>query len=145
MGLKDPLSPLNSFLLLANGRAGSDGRLQAHEIGWLKSLPARLVVLSACESGVEGYYRGEGMIGFSRSFLSVSVPTVVASVWAVDSSATTKLMVTFHQSLKNNRLTPTKALQQAQLSLIKGSQPQYQDPFYWSAFCVFGGDKTNLN
>jgi CHAT domain-containing protein len=143
-GVKDPLSPLNSFLLFARpeGRAPEDGRLQAHEIGWIKSARARLAVLSACQSGVETYYRGEGMIGLSRSFLSIGVPTVVASFWSVDSSATANLMITFHRVMRLDRLSPAKALQQAQMTLAKGNQSLYQAPYYWAGFCVFGGEST---
>jgi CHAT domain-containing protein len=143
-GVKDPLSPLNTFLLFARpeGRAPEDGRLQAHEIGWIKSPRARLAVLSACQSGVETYYRGEGMIGLSRSFLSIGVPTVVGSFWSVDSSSTTNLMITFHRVMKLDRLSPAKALQQAQMTLAKGNQPLYQAPYYWAGFCVFGGEST---
>src|SRR5262249_36327632 len=143
--VKDPLSPLNSFLLFARpkGQTSEDGRLQAHEIGWIKSVHARLAVLSACRSGVETYYRGEGMIGLSRSFLSIGVPTVVASYWSVDSSATTNLMIRFHQLMRLDHLSPSKALQQAQLTLAKGPQPLFQPPFYWAGFCVFGGELTS--
>jgi CHAT domain-containing protein len=141
-GVKDPLSPLNSFLLFAKpgGRTSEDGRLQSHEIGWIKSARARLAVLSACQSGVETYYRGEGMIGLSRSFLSIGVPTVVASFWSVDSAATADLMVTFHRFMRLDRLSPAKALQQAQITLAKGSQSLYQSPYYWAGFCAFGGE-----
>jgi len=143
-GVKDPLSPLNSFLLFARpeGRAPEDGRLQAHEIDWIKSVRARLAVLSACQSGVETYYRGEGMIGLSRSFLSIGVPTVVASFWSVDSSATADLMITFHRAMRLDRLSPAKALQQAQMTLAKGNRSLYQFPYYWAGFCVFGGEST---
>ena len=146
-GVTEPLSPLNSFLLLArtDRRAGLDGRIQSHEIGFLKSLPARIVILSACQSGVESYYRGEGMIGFSRSFLSVGVPTVIASFWAVDSSATASLMIKFHQLFKNSNHLPTKALQQAQLSLMKGKQVEFNHPFYWASFSAFGGEIESNN
>ena len=45
----------------------------------LKLERAPLVVLSACDSGVEHYYNGEGMIGMSRVFIAAGAPVVVAA------------------------------------------------------------------
>jgi CHAT domain-containing protein len=110
----DEQSPLQSKLLMAQEPAGAkrgqaqDGVLQAEEIYRKRPLSARLVVLSACRSGVERYYRGEGMIGMSRAFLAAGVPLVSASLWPVDSEATSRLMIRFHKHRKTDGFQPPR-------------------------------------
>lgn len=143
--LTDEKSPLNSGLVLARAptRLGSKmtggDLLQAEEIYHFNLQKSRLVVLSACQSGVERYYQGEGMIGLACPFLAAGVPLVVASLWPVDSEATSELMRNFHYQRKHNRLTTVEALRQAQLDWLNQSEPSYRHPYYWAAFTVIGG------
>ena len=140
----DEESPLRSKLIFANdARRESvkedDSVLYAYEI-YGPSLPrARLVVLSACETGVGRYYRGEGMMALSRTFIAAGVPLVVASLWRVDSDATTDLMIAFHNYRINEDLSSAEALQKAQLLLANGSDRRYRHPYYWAAFALVGG------
>ena len=140
----DERSPMRSSLVLAKEpsagavREGLDGVLQAREIYDLKLARLRVAVLSACQTGVERYYRGEGMIGMARAFLIARTPLVVASLWPVDSRATAKLMVRFHQQRKTEGST-AKALWLAKRSLLKGDTELYREPFYWAAFQAIGG------
>ncbi len=146
----DEQSPMLSRLLLAKEPAKSvdedepDGVLQAYEIYRLKLQSARLVVLSACRTGVEGYYNGEGMIGMSRTFIAMGVPLVVASLWAVDSKSSAKLMTDFHRYRKFGAFEgegprTVEALRQAQLEMANGPEPRYQHPYYWAPFVAIGG------
>ncbi|MBA2493508.1 MAG: CHAT domain-containing protein, partial [Acidobacteria bacterium] len=81
-------SPLDSSLLLAKAAKNDEsGVLTNAELVGEKLLRTKLVVLSACQTGVESYYKGEGLIGLSRSFLASGAPLVVASQWQVDSDA----------------------------------------------------------
>ncbi len=130
----------NSRLVLAKplGSNGEDGALRAYEIAQMHLPNARLVVLSACQSGVERFYQGEGMIGLSRAFLSAGAPSVVASFWAVDSDVSAILMKDFHRQLKTYPVS--QALRRAQLNLLYRTSSQHRHPYYWAAFSVFGGD-----
>jgi CHAT domain-containing protein len=136
-------SALRSCLVLAKERTAApaapkaDAQLQAHEIYELKLPRMRVAVLSACQTGVEHYYRGEGMIGMARAFLVARVPLVVASLWPVDSDATAELMIRFHQYRKSNPLPTAEALWLAKRSLRQ--QPRYTHPMHWAAFQVIGG------
>ncbi len=138
-------SPMHSQLLLASptteqAAAGTaDGVLQAYEIYQLQLSRLRLVVLAACRSGVERYYKGEGMTGIARPFLAKGIPLVVASLWEVDAEATTNLMINFHSFRKLKQQPTVAALRAAQLSLIQGSNPVYRHPYYWAGFVTFGG------
>ncbi len=140
----DDRSPMHSKLLLAQEPAESDqsgredGMLGGEEIYLQKPLHLRLVVLSACQSGVERYYNGEGMIGMSRTFIASGVPLVVASLWPVDSEATAELMINFHKYRKVHGYSTAEALRRAQ-SVMSGSSTPYRNPNYWASFIVIGG------
>ncbi len=136
----DARSPMRSKLLLADGGNGdtSSGVLQAYEIYSLPMERLRLVILSACRSGVERYYGGEGMIGISRPFIAKGVPLVVASLWDVDSDATTELMIRFHQ-FRRKPMATSEALRQAELSLMRDSTLPYRQPYFWASFASIGG------
>jgi CHAT domain-containing protein len=145
----DELSPRYSKLLLAaeqdksQSPLSSPGVLQAGELEG-RSLPmARLVVLSACRSGIERYYNGEGMIGMSRVFMAAGVPQVVASLWQADSIATTEMMVKFHDYRKREGLPAAAALRRAQLDLLNGSR--HKRPYFWAAFIAIGGHESTRN
>ncbi len=135
-------SPMLSQLLMAAPKEKdyeAEGVLQAHEIYRLPLSRLRLVILSACRSGVERYYGGEGMVGISRPFIAKGVPLVVASLWEVDSDATTELMIRFHEYRKQKTLATADALREAQLSLLHGSDSSLRQPYYWASFASIGG------
>lgn len=141
--LVDETSPMNSKLLLAtnprNRNSNGDGAIAAYEILKHKLWRPRLVVLSACQTNIERYYGGEGMIGLSRTFVSAGAPVVVASQWLVDSDATAELMIKFHDYRKRRGLPTVEALRRAQIDLLSDPDERYQQPFYWAAFVVMGG------
>lgn len=145
----DERSPLLSKFLLASQREGpqattteTDGVLQAWEIYQLQFPRTRLVVLSACQTGIERAYRGEGAVGLARPFLSGGVPLVVASLWPVDSEATAEFMVKFHRFRKEDKLRTTEALQRAQLEMIRNPPLDSKSHNGWAAFAVVGGYAT---
>ncbi|MGA9768446.1 MAG: CHAT domain-containing protein [Blastocatellia bacterium] len=139
-------SPMRSQLLLAKTAGSRSGReseevLQAYELYKLNLARAKLVVLSACQTGVERYYGGEGMIGISRPFIARRVPLVVASLWPVNSDSAAKLMIDFHKYRKNPKLAPTttEALRSAQLDMLRGADNRYRLPYHWASFVAIGG------
>jgi CHAT domain-containing protein len=140
----DENSPMSSKLLLAKsdgaGEAkGAGGVLTVYDLYRMSLQRTRLVVLAACQTGVERYYKGEGMIGMSRAFIAAGVPTVVVSQWPVDSDATAELMVNFHRQRKQGGFSTAEALQRAQLDMLNRYGQRYQNPYYWAAFVLMGG------
>lgn len=138
-------SPDDSRLLLAEepGQSGkakaADGVLTVAEILKLDLTRPRLVVLSACGTGVEQVFAGEGAISMARPFIAKGVPIVVASLWAVNSDATADLMIRFHRYRKETHISTASALRQAQLDAINGQDSRYRLPYYWAAFATIGG------
>ena len=124
-------SPGNSKLLFAGGE------LRSSELSAYKLPLAKLVVLSACETGFERYDKSEGAIGIARTLLAMGAPLVVGSQWKVDSEPTKDLMIAFHRNRKERKLTTAESLRQAQLEVL--SRTQTSAPFYWAAFSLFGG------
>jgi CHAT domain-containing protein len=135
--------PLSSGLLLTPDKKDShdsdDGILTNAELINQKLPRARLVVLSACQTGVEQYYNGEGLIGLSRTFLAAGAPLVVASQWQVDSAATAELMKKFHFFRRRENLTTTMALRRAQLEMLEAPDENLRQPYFWAAFAAYGG------
>lgn len=129
--LANPQSPGDSKLLFAAGE------LRSSELGKYKLPRARIVVLSACETGFERYDKSEGAIGVARTFLALGAPVVVASQWKVDSEPTKDLMIAFHRNRKQRGLTSVESLRRAQLELLGGDATKA--PFFWAAFSLFGG------
>lgn len=144
----DEHNPMLSKLVLTGGGVGagksesSDGILQAYEIFNRKLPTTRLVTLSACRTGIERYYSGEGMIGMSRTFLAAGVPLVAASLWPVASDPTVDLMTSFHRYRKQSNLSTAGALRQAQLDMLNSPRESYGNAYYWAPFVLIGGYAT---
>lgn len=128
------LSAIVLDLVDQNGRP-QPGFLRVNDIYNLK-LPADLVVLSACETGLGKEIRGEGIVGLTRGFMYAGVPRVIVSLWSVNDRATEELMATFYQKLLQEKLTPAAALREAQLAMVKSSQ--WSAPYFWAAFVQQG-------
>jgi CHAT domain-containing protein len=130
-------NPLASFVALAQGPDGN-GLFTARDVMEL-SLPADLVTLSACQSGL-GHVSGDGMIGLSRAFLVAGARSVLVSQWSVDDQATALLMAEFyrHYLEQDNKAA---ALQLAMRAIrTMADHPEYQHPRYWSPFVVVGAE-----
>ena len=112
-----------------------DGFLRLHDIYNL-NLPADLVVLSACQTGLGREIRGEGLLGLTRGFMYAGAPRVVASLWKVDDAATAELMKRFYAAMLKDNLRPAAALRRAKVEMWK--QKRWQAPFYWAAFELQG-------
>jgi CHAT domain-containing protein len=143
--ITDEWDPRRSKLLLARdpnagGAESNNGVLQAKEIYNLDLSRVRLVVLSACQSAVEKYYGGEGMVGLSRPFIAQRIPLVVASLWPVESRSTARLMTSFHRYRKTGSGMPTvPALCLAQRDMIRSTNRDDRLPRNWASFVTIGG------
>jgi CHAT domain-containing protein len=115
----------------------NDGLLRLNEVYGMNLPRTKLVVLSACQSGLGQYYRGEGIVSLVRPFLTLKVPTVVASLWSVESHATSALMIDFHRQRKSNGWEAGQALRAAQVKMARSISNRH--PYYWAPFIAVGG------
>jgi len=134
-GLAFGSDPLASLVALSPTEQ-ENGLLTAREVIQSAALPADLVVLSACQTGL-GQITGEGMLGLSRAFLVAGARSLLVSQWSVSDSATKELMVAFYERYLehgNKAIALQQAMQRVRL------QPAYHDPRCWAAFVVMGAE-----
>jgi CHAT domain-containing protein/tetratricopeptide (TPR) repeat protein len=112
-----------------------DGLLRLHEIYNLK-LPAELIVLSACQTGLGKEIRGEGLIGLTRGFMYAGAQRVAVSLWNVQDDATQEMMKRFYQNMLQKNMRPAAALRTAQLEMFQSKR--WSSPYHWAAFVLQG-------
>ena len=138
----DSTNPMYSHLLLA--RTTDDaGWLEARELMQF-NLNAGLLVLSACETARGQATGGEGINGMLWAALVAGAPSTVASMWRVEASSTSDLMIAFHRNWlearrANRSGAKAEAMQKAALSLI--ATGKYSHPFYWAGFVLVGSPR----
>jgi tetratricopeptide (TPR) repeat protein len=96
--LFDARYPLQSSLLLSDGKRAAP--LTAERL-FAEPLEARLVILSACETGMGMVVGGDDLLGLTRSFYLGGASSVISSLWAVDDEATKLFMATFHRHARD--------------------------------------------
>ena len=137
IGRENPL--LRSGLALAgfNQRQseGEDGVLTALEVTGLNLRGTRLVVLSACETGLGDIAAGEGVYGLRRAFTLAGAESQLMSLWEVSDDGTQELMVAYYQRLQAGE-GRGEALRQVQLEMLQN--PNRAHPFFWAAFIPTG-------
>ena len=140
--IENPL--LRSGLALSGANRGSsgeeDGVLTALEATSLDLWGTKLVVLSACDSGIGQVKNGEGVYGLRRSFVLAGAETQVMSLWKVRDDATRDLMIAYYGSLKRG-MGRGDALRQVQLAML--GNPKRKHPYYWASF-IHSGEWANL-
>jgi CHAT domain-containing protein/tetratricopeptide (TPR) repeat protein len=114
-GTMDERFPLRSAIILARddlpdpgaqldaGLPVFDGQLTAEEVLRQWHLNAELVTLSACQTALGRYERGEGFVGFAQALSLAGSRAVCLSLWKVDDTATALLMCRFYQNLLGKR------------------------------------------
>jgi len=133
--LIDDKQPARSSIVLSLDKdPQEDGFLQMREVYNLK-LNADLVVLSACQTGLGQFIKGEGIEGINRAFFYAGASTVLMSLWSVNDQASAQLMERFYYHLHAGK-SITKALQAAKLEMI--SSKILSHPYYWAGFIVSG-------
>ncbi|HEX7840399.1 MAG TPA: CHAT domain-containing tetratricopeptide repeat protein, partial [Kofleriaceae bacterium] len=117
-----------------------DGILTAMEATGLDLWGTKLVVLSACETGVGKITNGDGVYGLRRALVIAGAESLVMSLWQVDDTATRDLMAGYYARLVAGK-PRSSALRDIQLE-IQG-KPRYAHPYYWASFLP-AGDNTPI-
>lgn len=146
---------LRSGLALAGANTlmsgDEDGILTALEAASLNLWGTRLVVLSACDTGVGEVKNGEGVFGLRRALLLAGSETQVMSLWPVSDRGTRELMTDYYRRLQRGE-GRAEALRAVQLRLLRAdAQPNkakhkhdYSHPYYWASF-IQSGEWANLD
>ena len=77
---------------------GTDAESLTAEALFENPLPAQLVVLSGCETGLGRAIAGDDLIGLTRSFFLGGANTVLSSLWRIDDAGTVAYMKKFHEA-----------------------------------------------
>jgi len=104
---------------------------------------SRLVVQSACESGLGAQSRGEGIQGLTRAWLFAGAEAVVASQWRVDDDATAELMAELYRALLGHAVSAADALTAAKRAAI--ASDRFACPVFWAAFVLTGGRSEEIS
>jgi CHAT domain-containing protein/Tfp pilus assembly protein PilF len=122
------------------GGAREDGILTALEASGLNLLGTKLVVLSACETGVGNIQNGEGVYGMRRAFLLAGAESQIMSLWKVDDDVTKELMRNYYLRLRagEGRAEALREVQKQQLGNLENNHP-----YFWAAF-ISSGDWRSL-
>jgi CHAT domain-containing protein/Tfp pilus assembly protein PilF len=119
------------YLLLAGGQKLTLGEIY----GLGGTYPARLTVLSACQTGLgQGDAEVEAR-SLADGFLQAGSTAVVASLWSVEDASTAALMERFYGELKSGS-SKGEALRQAEIQLLR--DPKTAHPFFWAPFGLIG-------
>jgi CHAT domain-containing protein/Tfp pilus assembly protein PilF len=137
--IENPL--LRSGLALAGANEDKDdGILTALEMTGLNLWGTKLVVLSACDTGVGEVKNGDGVHGLRRALVLAGSESQVMSLWAISDKATRELMVSYYRMLQQGQ-GRGEALRQVQLEMLKNVNRRH--PYYWAGF-IQSGEWANL-
>lgn len=108
-----------------------DGILTADEISRIDLSGNKLIVLSACNTGLGDIDNVDGVFGLQRGLKRAGVKTILMSLWKVPDEETKDLMRMFYKELLNGN-TPHQSLKIAQeQQMAKG-----MSPYHWAGFIL---------
>jgi len=136
-GVADIANGKDSYLQFA-GPADSN-RLYAREL-YNYSLGARLVYLSACETGGGQLRRGEGIISIARAFFYAGTRSLVTALWSISDERAKDLTISFYDELMSGESIDGSVAraQRSYLQNISVENRSFAHPAYWSALIPIG-------
>ncbi len=136
-GIFIPQVPEYSSIVLSQGvDVKDDGYITVGE--WMGyDLHSNLVYLSACESGLGGYQKGEGIIGIPYALTIAGNKDTVMSLWKVNDEATAEFTSAVFEKLSKGKSEVT-ALNETKREFLQSGNPKYRDPSVWAAFVLYG-------
>lgn len=135
----NPEEPLASGLVLSDGSILTAASILQGNV--LRTNCGKLLVLSACQTGVNMVTAGGEILGLARALMYAGMPNLVLSLWEVADRSTATLMQDFHRVMiemmqAGNRFNIADALREAQRSAAQSGQPIHA----WAPFIHMGID-----
>ena len=109
-----------------------DGYLSLHDLDQFH-LPARLITLSGCATGLTAVAAGDELLGLVRGLLHAGGHSLLLSLWDIHDRTTSDFMKQFYSHYRSHG-SNVAALQSA-MSAIRSQSPH---PYYWAAFKLVG-------
>ena len=116
-----------------------DGYLNLYDLYQMR-LPARLVTLSGCATGMNVVAAGDELLGLQRGLFCAGATTLLLSLWDVHDKSTAELMSHFYKQYVRSK-NAAVALRHSMLEL----RSRYPHPYYWAPFVLFGKLTENKN
>jgi CHAT domain-containing protein len=140
--IENPMLRSGLALAGANRRqsGAEDGILTAFEAAGLDLWGTKLVVLSACDTGIGEVKNFNSIYGLRRALVLAGAESQVMSLWPVSDAATRELMVAYYKGLQAGE-GRAAALRRVQLQMLKDKSRQH--PYYWASF-IQSGEWANL-
>jgi len=120
---------------LFSGVRLGDAYLMLHDLYELH-IPADLVTLSGCGTGLQTLAAGDELLGLTRGLLAAGARSVLVTLWNVDDRSTAEFMKSFYRSLESGG-DLAAAVQDAMAELRR----QRPHPYYWAPFTLVGADR----
>ena len=130
-----------SYLLLKSDHDTLSQKLFVKDLYDLK-LSNKLVVLSACETGIGEVQQGEGIMSMAHGFAMAGSSAIVPTLWSINDKASAEIIVEFFKNLKKGE-RKNVALRNAKLNFLKNNPDA--SPFYWAAFIAIGDTQAVKN
>ncbi len=138
--LIDDELPAFSRLIFNDQESQEDGQLKVHEIYGL-TLNAELVILSACNTGIGVFQKGEGIYSLGRAFAFAGSPNLVMTLWPVKDKTTAAIMDLFYKNLEDG-VDKSAAMNEAKRTYIANySSSLLVHPYYWGGLLYSGNDE----
>ncbi|HSH07437.1 MAG TPA: CHAT domain-containing protein, partial [Burkholderiales bacterium] len=122
-----------TFLLTYDGKLGMNKLEQILALSRFRTEAVELLTLSACQTAAGDDRAALGLAGVA---VKAGARSAVATLWTVNDPAAAALVADFYRALQDPARSKAKALQKAQLELLKDWR--FRHPSYWSAFLLIG-------
>jgi CHAT domain-containing protein len=121
----------------ADSLAAEDGILTAFEISAMDLTGTRMVVLSACETGLGRVEEGEGVYGLRRAFQMAGARSVISALWTVSDEATADMMSQLYERQEESIPETMRRIQLEKIRELRlAGQPDH--PYIWAGFIAMG-------
>lgn len=114
-----------------------DSTLTVNELQLLGDVHTKMILLSACKTGIGKNVQGEGVFSLARGFASAGIPSTITTLWEIDNQPTYYLSELFYKYLHQG-LPSDEALQQAKLAFLQEKGRAYELPYFWASNILIG-------
>jgi CHAT domain-containing protein len=122
-------------LIMSAGYKPMDHFLRASEIERLDLRGVDLVVLSACNTGIDLNYGSGGIAGIAKSFIIAGAKNVILALWSIEDKATSEFMTRLYSEILKGR-SVREALSITKHGFTKSKN--YRHPYFWGPFVIYG-------
>jgi len=115
----------------------ADSTLLLSDIGKSGAFNTRLIVLSACQTGIGKNQMGEGVYSLARGFASAGIPSIMTTLWSVENKPVYGLTKLFFENVREGHPLDI-ALQNARIQWLEESAGTDQLPYSWAGVVLVG-------